>query len=82
MPNPPSSTGPDASKVELLTIEGPGWRNTYEVKPDGTRVLIHSFSSLKKPHNHNDATRMTLTEEMSWAEFCRQFRDNTSYDRL
>ena len=59
--------------VKIMTIEGHGWRDTYEMKPDGTRVLINSFSTRKEPHKVEDATGCTFTREMMWSDFCKQF---------
>lgn len=68
-----------ADKVKIITIEGRGWREMYEEKPDGTTVLIYAFSANKENHDHNGATAMTIVEDMSWSEFCSKYQFNNKY---
>lgn len=69
------------AKKKIWTIEGPGWREVYEVMPNGDKVLLFAFSSRKEKHDWTDATAVTRTENMPWTEFCKQYRDNPSYSR-
>jgi hypothetical protein len=61
----------------IWTVEGRGWREVYEVMPNGDKVLLWSNSD--KPEDWNKATAVTVAEEMPWSDFCRRFRDNPSY---
>lgn len=66
--------------VRILTIEGKGWREVYEERDDGSRVLIWSNSDKKE--DWNDATAMTVAEDMPWSEFCKRYRGNSSYKTI
>lgn len=71
------STNDTATAVRILTIEGRGWKEVYEEKDDGSKILIWSNSDKKE--DHNEATAMTFTQDMPWSEFCKQYRTNSQY---
>lgn len=62
-----------ARNVIILQITGLGWSETYEVLPDGTRNLLHSFSSRTEPHNFESATEATWIEEMLYEDFVEKY---------
>lgn len=57
---------------KIWTIEGRGWREIYEVLPNGDQILLWSNSD--KREDWNEATAVTHTEKMPWSEFCEQYR--------
>jgi hypothetical protein len=67
------------ANVTLLEIAGNGWREVYELLPDGSRKLIYAFSNHTKKHGPNSAPSCTFTKEMSWKDFCDRFKNNPSY---
>lgn len=62
---------------KILTIEGRWWKEIYEEKEDGTRVLLWSDS--EKKMDWNEATSVTLMQDMPWSEFCRLYKSDSSY---
>lgn len=62
--------------VKILEIAGRGWREVYEVKPDGTHVLLYAYSSRPTKHNIEDATSATFVTEMPYSEFVKRFPES------
>lgn len=62
---------------KILTIEGKGWKEVYEERDDGSRVLLYSNAGRKM--DWNTATSMAIIEDMSWSEFCRLHKNNPQY---
>lgn len=65
---------------KIWTVEVRGWREVYEIMPNGDKILLWSNSD-KIRRTGTDATAATETEEMPWAEFCKRYRDNPQYAR-